>query len=95
MMTTCRKRTRISTVQQDDQLTSCFVPVLLIDNNDIKRCVKCKLHSGADGNVISFMVYDSLRLYPLHPCKIINFMVGNSTVNPPAVATVELFLQIQ
>ena len=82
---------RISTIHQDEPSTSTITPVRFLDGNDNKCPVMCKLDTGADANVISINVYNSLCLGLPRPCKIKLCGFGNSTVNLLGVATISCF----
>ena len=78
----------ISTIQQAQHISSTTVKIMMLNDNDEQQPIMCKLDTGADANVMSIDIYESLSLSPLQNCQTKLCGFGNSVVYPLGVTTI-------
>ena len=61
---------------------------MMLNDNDEQQPIMCKLDTGADANVMSIDIYESLFLSPLQNCQTKLCGFGNSVVYPLGVTTI-------
>ena len=77
----------ISTIQEAEQSKGTKVKIMMVNCYDEQQPIRCKLDTGAEANVMSSDVYESLSLHLLRKCKTKLTGFGNSVVYPIGVTT--------